>query len=355
MNSEKLIKDICALKVETNPEYYSEIVPLKDRRDYNENNLDFLERNYKALQDKDAPISQDLINQFTKRIPGKKASIIDFPNNTLCPEIWDSAEPSRLLADVRIKILADLADVLRTEFKQYTKWLSEVTLVGSMVTNQYNFESDLDINVCIDYDKFRETNEVTTNYDTDKKLRKFIRSKVYILNDKFIVGQHPTNYFVIGKGNRLESDAVYDVINNKWIVSPQLVPGDFNPDEVFEVQRDKALRMIRKCVKLILTIKMCIDDILRQHSSEKEIFLKDNIDALSKLQEQILNLRKIRFNKPNIELLSLGYSKNWEANNIVFKYIESYDFKKPLRVLINVLDDKEKIQLQKLNISLEIK
>jgi hypothetical protein len=361
-NFEKMLFEICAFEpiedhrtpIVTN----DNISPLKERRDYGERGHDFLERNMLELKNKGVEVSDDLETQFKNRLQDfpaeKQASIIDYPNKTLCTQIWDiSKNPPVLKPSIRKKIIYNLLYVLKKKFKDYRKWLSEVTLTGSIVTNQNNLKSDVDINISIDYDKFREFNSVSKKYKTDKELRQFIRDKVYTLNDKPLVGKHPIKYFVIGKGHRLESDFIYDVLKNEWLNKPKLIPVNFDPDKVFKTEKQHALNLIHKSIILILSIKVLIGDLLRQQDNEKEKNLRQRIEFLKKIEDSIKHIRKIRFEKKHIELLSFGYSKNWEKYNVVFKYIEHYGFKHPLEVLRNLLDDDEKQYLEKIHVTLE--
>ena len=68
---------------------------------------------------------------------------------------------------------------------------------------------------------------------------------------------------------------------------------------------------------------------------------------LENIQEQIKSIRKIRFLKDDVNLLGYGLSKNWEENNVVYKYLERYHYNKPLKVLMRVLDDEELQKIQK--------
>ena len=181
-------------------------------------------------------------------------------------------------------------------FVNYKKWLTEVTLTGSIVTNQYNHETDVDVNVCIDFDVFRECNpDITKPISDDLELRNFIRDKVYILNGEIVAGDHPVKFFVIGKGRRLESDFVFDLLNNKWLKQPELVDKDFDPDDEFACQRLKAIQIMLSIIPHILKVKVHLSDLIRAEIGNKETSkikqeLKNNIADLDTIHDKIKSI-----------------------------------------------------------------
>jgi hypothetical protein len=168
-----------------------------------------------------------------------------------------------------------------------------------------------------------------------------------------VAGDHPVKFFVIGKGRRLESDFVFDILNDKWLSSPPvLVDKDFDPDDEFAGPRYKAIQIMLSILPFILKIKVHLVDLIRLEASNEETSkirqtLKYNISELDVICDKIKQIRQARFEK-NVEIDLLGYafSKNWEYNNIVFKYLEKYGFNKPYKVLDNLLIDVQKNKLK---------
>lgn len=327
--------------------------PLQERRDYGTEGMDALEQNAMSLLDKGIKLPMMLELRLRKRL--KKSSIIDYPQDSLCPLIWDLKQPPSLKPAIRRKILSSLFNLLTINFRNYKDWVTEVTLTGSIVTNQYNSSTDIDVNVSIDYDVFRKYNlDLTRHISNDLELRKFIRQKVYKLNGEKLAGDHPVKFFVIGKGRRLESDFVYDLLENKWLKSPILVDKSFDPDVEFVGPRYKALQIISSVIPFILETKVHLSDLIRLEEANRDVSniretLKSNINELKQIQEKLKRIRKSRFENEEIDLLGYAFSKNWEFNNIVFKYLERYCFNKPLEVLKLLLSNEEKEQLKKLD------
>ncbi len=332
-----------------------ELMPkqLQERRDYGTLGMDQLEENAVALLEKGVKLPMML--ELRIREKHKKAFIIDYPQDSLCHQIWDSSkEPPTLKSKIRDKILSDLEKVLSLYFNKYKEWLSDVSLTGSMTTNQYNPDTDVDVNVSIDYDVFRKHNQSSIEHiSNDLELKDLIRDKVYKLNGRNLTGDHSIKYFVMGKGKRIESDFVYDILHDKWAIPPKLVEQSFDPDDEFAGPRSKALQIIMSIIPFILKTKVHLSDLIRieignKDTSEIKKTLQVDINELNEMQKKIKGIGRVRFESDDNDLLSYAFSKNWEFNNIVFKYVEKYGFSKIFRVLNLLLTDKEKDRFKKI-------
>jgi len=319
-------KDFLLVKVKDISKYkkseVDDLVPLRDRRDYGE----------------------------------KKSSIIDYPQDNLCPLIWDNSSPPKIKNNVKSKILSWLYSAL-SSFKNVNDWLVDISITGSIVTNMYNESTDVDVNVSIDYEKFRHNNKNVSRHIQDNlELRNFLRKYVYMYNGNKLAGDHPIKFFVIGKNKRLESDFIYDIIKDNWIRKPILVEKGFNPDKEFIEAKSHALYLINIIINVLLKAKISITDLLRKdvagmYTLEERNIVEKDIDEVKELKNLIKNLRQYRFKSDKIVLLGYGFSKNWEFFNIVFKYIEKYGFKDPVKVLNMLLTNEEKKVLETYNLS----
>ncbi|MDD5650082.1 MAG: DNA polymerase ligase N-terminal domain-containing protein [Candidatus Nanoarchaeia archaeon] len=346
------VKDTSEYKKANTERIIAQIMqPLIERRDYVPGGKDMLEQNAEVLKKKKL-LPKELEIFFERRLP-KHASIIDYPQETFCPMIWDlKVEPIRLKSEIRKIILDRLSSVL-SKFNNYKNWVTDISMTGSMVTNQYVPETDVDINVSIDFDKFRQDNLQSVRHcSNDLEIRQFIRQYVYRLNDKKLVGDHPVKFFVIGKNRRLESDSVYDILKDSWLSSPKFVDTTFVPDEEFAKERQQALSIVRFVLPFIFRTKVHVNDLVYQEKANKDTTdikakLTRDFQDLKTLKEEIKEFRLIRFKTNEFELLGCKFSKNWEAFNIIFKYIERYGFKDPIKYLSNLLTNEEKKILSK--------
>ena len=79
----------------------------------------------------------------------KKESSIDYPvSEGLCPEIWDEVEEGKFVIKPEIKQKAlELVDVFLAKYKVEAKG---VNVVGSICSNQYTDDGDVDIHIQVD-------------------------------------------------------------------------------------------------------------------------------------------------------------------------------------------------------------
>ena len=79
----------------------------------------------------------------------KKESSIDYPvSEGLCPEIWDEVEQGKFLIKPEIKQRAlELVDMLLAKYHVEAKG---VNVVGSICSNQYTDDGDVDIHIQVD-------------------------------------------------------------------------------------------------------------------------------------------------------------------------------------------------------------
>ena len=79
----------------------------------------------------------------------KKESSIDYPvSEGLCPEIWDEVEEGKWIIKPEIKQKAlELVDILLAKYHVEAKG---VNIVGSICSNQYTDDGDVDIHIQVD-------------------------------------------------------------------------------------------------------------------------------------------------------------------------------------------------------------
>jgi len=282
----------------------------------------------------------------------RTASIIDHPQTSLLPDLWEYKKNiPRIKEDIRNKILDNLyAAINKVGFKNAKDWVKKIHIVGSLTTNLYRFDSDIDINVQMDYNLFRKNNPdyfISDNY----RLRNYIRDQVYPILNVFFFPKRKIKYFIIGLDFFLEADYYYDLIENEWMDGkvPVLIESSYDPDKVFFKEKAIAVRAIKIYNVLIERISLCIrevgkiDDLLKNYESIylnniKNILGKELIRRFKRLREmdkQMLTFREMRFKLPKDQLNFSGkdLSLNWETHNVIYKYIEFFGYKDLFEVL----------------------
>lgn len=164
----------------------------------------------------------------------KKESSIDFPkSNGLCPEIWDEVEEGKFKLKEDIKQFAlECVDKLLARYHVEAKG---VNVVGSICSNQYTEDSDVDVHIQVDL-----PDDVTEKLNN---LRKKETDRIFA-NVDLMVGDSKTHplefYFQSNIYGDMGSCGCYDLMNDEWLSEPQLVDLEFDPYEEYEQSLEEA-------------------------------------------------------------------------------------------------------------------
>jgi len=253
-------------------------------------------------------------------------SIVNISRNSLDPTVFqfydDGGEP--ILQDsIKAQILTKL-DSLGSFVN-----ILDFYMVGSILTKKYSKACDIDVNVIVDKER------------VDEMMRADLLHWVKKYNGELATGTtHPINYYISFDDIPDDKfDAIYDIVNERWIKSDAEVDPDISKiagkffDTVSsididtgELKRDlidifeiKSLGQ-SKTIKLRSLIKTKLDNI------------EENIKSLSNTYENVLQARKDAFNTrltPH-EIKELG-SRNNLPENVVYKLLEKYYYLKFLK------------------------
>ena len=240
---------------------------------WHENGKLWYEKNYK-----NGELIANEIKSITK-FKILKESIIDQPQIEKNPYVW---QDNKLNPQIKDKILEILKDK-NIDYK-------EVYIIGSITGTQYTEESDIDITVFSN-----------VPIEELKKYRKIFK----IINSRTYFGVFPLNYFF--RNDKIEnvikiSDAIYDLIKNKWIKKSETTDKDYlesvleNPlkladkiarkldieldeisEDVIEIMdryRNKDYNVDKKLENLQLEIENYVGELDEVHRKRTEIFTK---------------------------------------------------------------------------------
>ena len=161
----------------------------------------------------------------------KKESTIDYPvSETLCSEVWDKTESGYAIKeDIKQKAL-ELVDKFLARYKVEA---TGVNVVGSICSNQYTDDADVDIHIQVDLPP--ETAEKLNN------LRKLEQDTILDGEDLLVGGTHPLEfYFQPNIYADMGSCGCYDLMNDKWLSGPMLVDMEFDPYSEYEQSWNEA-------------------------------------------------------------------------------------------------------------------
>lgn len=260
-------------------------------------------------------------------------STIDFPKDTLCPEIWEEVvdiktgqNVLRMIPDVKTKIM-NFVNVLLDAAK--LPFPNSIHITGSITSNQYTENADIDIHfVGFEVDGSQEeiqrllTEVLKTLRETDK--------------DSTYVGTHPFEvYYQTNEFQDYMSIGCYDLMKDKWLVGPELSDPSFNPySEYFaEIKRtaESKNRHVRDTIlavyeQAILCQKMSKDP-------ESEIFiqakqkLRDLLIQADSVYQMLRNSRKRMSDPQSVEqALEFRNDRKWKIADATFKLLDKFGY-----------------------------
>ena len=299
----------------------------------------------------------------------KKESTVDFPREVLSSDVWEKDGNE-------YKLKSDLKDRITNLLNKYPKInlldiADEVRIVGSIGTNQYADDADVDIHVAVgDESKLPEG---MTPEEWVKDVFKFYRES----EDAGFVGEHPLEvYLQLNPDQDLMSDAVYDLKADKWVKGPKVEPLDLDPYEVFdsifsEIQElageaDVELGELRRDVIDYDVIKKAAEELPAEYKTK----LIDKLNAkLKEIEDDIRELMATKLtwhdmrksaslpDSPEQALSDVEMAKKWKDKNAIFKFLNRYEYLRLIKDLGETIEDDkvEDSELEKIRDLLSIK
>lgn len=294
------------------------------------------------------------------------ASILDFPRESLDPDIWDIDDKSAVpvLKEKVSKQILKIVDKLfkKIELDDYKKWIKHIYLSGSEASLQYNPASDVDIHLYMDFEEFRKCHPVDlTDEQVRDILNKYIRE---FTKEEYVKGtQHPLEFTLQKPGKLVEvSDAYYDVLNDTWIVEPLKIEKFYNPllsyrdvieeAEVLQEELDLALGKLRRSLVDYFQCIVFLDYLKKKDFVEKEKiieienFLKERdfeiercIGALIDSKQMLWELRNLAYQEIKDEKNKKMYQE--DKRNIFYKIVERNNYLKLIKKIQKVWEDED--------------
>lgn len=113
-------------------------------------------------------------------------SVLDFPQEGLCPDLWEGSPESPTLVPEAARKIQKLVRHMASKFKMKEP---QVHLVGSLMSNSYSSKSDIDVHFCSDY-------VVKSKVDTlNKMMRREFEEYAEAFPSDSAVGSHPLEVY----------------------------------------------------------------------------------------------------------------------------------------------------------------
>lgn len=282
-------------------------------------------------------------------------SSVDFPREGLCKHVWVKTEGGyKLKPELRAKILDALKQYPRFNLINIAK---EIHIIGSITSNLYDDESDVDIHVLPDEEAVIDQD--ISKEDLQKEIMKWYKS---VRDEKgWYAGNHPFEvYLQLDPNQDMLSDGVYDILNDKWIKKSEKTSMSYDPYEVYKHVLDNLKDMLREPDAIIGEIRRDIIDykrithVLSRLPKKAQLKLKLRLrEKLSEIEKDILELVKDkeawkelrkRFSTTTDGDQAVGdlkLSQQWKDANATFKFLDRYLYVKLISDLEKLVSDKE--------------
>ena len=287
--------------------------------------------------------------EYRKKRYYTKESSIDFPQEDLPKNIWKKVGDSYTIrSEVKDLILSTLGRYTEADLVGIAK---EIHITGSIGTNQFTSDVDIDVHLIIG------KSELPTPEATQKAVFKFFREEENIT----YFDEHPIEVYIqLSPDQELLADAVYDMLNDKWIKGPKIVPLDYDPYDDFsgimkdveEIAREADISLGE--LKRDIIDYTVIENALQQLPAGQKIELlgklsgkldeiEKGIDELCKTKKEWILMRKrsSQPTSPEQALKDVELVKSWRSENAKFKFLNRYQYMKIISALEKLIEDEE--------------
>jgi len=263
-------------------------------------------------------------------------SAIDFPRQGLDPQIWQKAENGwALKEEVKHVIYETLAQYQAEDLKQIAE---KIRIVGSICSNQYQDDSDIDVHIV-------PTNAKDWPEERVQEVKKFF------LEDPKLIGAHPIEVYIqVNAEQDLMSIGAYDIINDVWDAGPTLMPASFNPYKFYHHLADEVESRVERADEIIAALKrdtIDYDEILTamkhmDHSSKQKLhaLLQSKAEEIeNSIQELYAERKKWADARKHSSTGKTEPDKEWKDENATFKFLDRYQYIKLAGYLYDLIED----------------
>lgn len=272
-------------------------------------------------------------------------SILDEPRETLCPDVWNIEQNTPTLTNEAQRKIDDIISWIQDQY--HFNNLS-VYIIGSICSNSYSDNSDIDVDFCASNATKDDNNEDAVREFGWQLKKNFIDN--YAKDDeKSKIGTHPIEvYFSPNPFQCFMSIGCYNVLERKWEVGPDLKDISFDPVSKYYAkamkQVDKILKDIRNIIfELYENAFVCkkSNDAKFKATQVKNIISK--IDNASDLFDKMRNVRA-NFQKPCKSKEEALKRRNNVQQHIVdasFKFLDKFGYISILKDIVQLKYDIE--------------
>ena len=272
-------------------------------------------------------------------------SILDEPKESLDPAVWqeqpNGSKP--ILTHEAIKKLSLAIDWVQEKYRFNNL---SVFIIGSICSNSWSENSDIDIDFCATGATKDDSDEDAVKEFGWAFKKDFIENYIEKFPADSKIGTHPFEvYFNPNPFQCFMSVGCYNFLEKKWEVGPQTKGVGFDPISEYYAdamkQVDKILKDIRAKIfelyELAFVVKKSKDQSF-QKQQVKEIYKK--LEEVSNLFKTMKNVRS-NFQKPaksKEEALKRREDRKQHVVDAAFKFLEKFGYIQILKDMIAVYD-----------------
>ena len=275
-------------------------------------------------------------------------SILDAPKPGLDPAVWQD-DPSGGKPMLSEEALRKLGSALEWVQEQYKFSNLSVYIIGSICSNSWSENSDIDIDFCA-----TGATEDDNDEDVVKEFgwafkKNFIENYMEKFPEDSKIGTHPLEvYFNPNPFQCFMSVGCYNVLEKKWEVGPQFKKEGFDPISEYYAdamkQVDKILKDIRE--KIFELYELAFVSKKSSDWSFKDETFKTIFEKLDDISELFKTMKRVRSNfqkpcKSKEEALKRRKDKRQHIVDVAFKLLEKFGYIQIMKDVIELYDDKK--------------
>jgi len=221
-----------------------------------------------------------------------------YTHKKLSSRFWNNYQFDQKVRKKLLKISDDFFKSLEIDLP-----IEEIKLTGSLANYNYTNNSDLDIHIIIDFDKYKGNTKV---------LNEMLKSKGFIWNLKhnIKIKGADVELYVQPKTEKHISTGLFSLLNNEWIKKPKYTDPDVDEDDV-QSKYDKWVSDINNLSKSIKKKNIDIKDLYKKTEKMKNKLRKFRKKGLEKgvgeFSVENVAYKKLRNDEYIDELYDLSY------------------------------------------------
>ena len=275
-------------------------------------------------------------------------SILDNPKPGLDPAVWQDVSGSGgpILAE---EALRKLQSAISWVQDQYHFNNLSVYLIGSICSNSWSENSDIDIDFCA-----TGATEDDNDEDVVKEFgwafkKNFIENYMEKFPEDSKIGTHPFEvYFNPNPFQCFMSVGCYNVLEKKWEVGPEFKKEGFDPISEYYAdamkQVDRILKDIRE--KIFQIYELAFVSKKSSDQKFKDETFQTIFEKLDDISELFKTMKKVRANfqkpcKSKEEALKRRKDKRQHVVDAAFKLLEKFGYIQIMKDMIKLYDDKK--------------